>query len=177
MITHFYSDPHFGHDNIIKFCDRPFSDVFHMDAELAARYNAAVGPEDVVCWVGDCFFASRSRARYIMDQLNGRKWLVRGNHDSSARRMIELGFDMVTDCLWLDISGVPCRVIHYPPATFEGDKYASRRPPNDGAITIHGHTHSKERLRTESKTIHVGVDAWDYRPVTLAEVAELVEGM
>jgi calcineurin-like phosphoesterase family protein len=48
VITHFYSDPHFGHTNIIKYCDRPFASVDEMNEELVARYNASVGPDDFV---------------------------------------------------------------------------------------------------------------------------------
>ena len=49
----FTSDTHFHHDNIIRFCNRPFKDVYHMDEELIKRWNEKVGPDDIIYHLGD----------------------------------------------------------------------------------------------------------------------------
>ncbi|WP_258934193.1 hypothetical protein [Nesterenkonia pannonica] len=50
MTTFFTSDHHFGHANIIRYCDRPFADVAEMDEAMIDRWNETVSPDDEV-WV------------------------------------------------------------------------------------------------------------------------------
>jgi calcineurin-like phosphoesterase family protein len=182
MIRWFYSDPHWGHANIIRYCDRPFRDVSEMNRELTRRYNERVQPEDTVLWCGDSFFSVDDPAA-ILKGLNGHKILVRGNHDKSAAVMAEWGFDLVLTEAVLHIAGRTCRVSHFPYDDIEHsreggdaarrDKYKELRPNRvKGEVLIHGHTHSKQRRL--GNCIHVGVDAWDYRPASLAEVEALV---
>lgn len=175
MITHFYSDPHFGHANIIQHAERPFADVREMDAELERRYCAVVGAQDVVLWVGDVSFADDSWTAALLARLPGRKLLVRGNHDGTVAHCLRMGFEFVTDTLHMLIAGHKVTVNHYPPAHATADvRYAERRPPKPGPgeFVLHGHTH--ERARRVGRRIHVGVDAWEYAPVTQTEVAGLI---
>lgn len=178
LIQHFYSDPHFGHPNILKYASRPFANTDEMDAAFIAQYNARVQPGEVVLWCGDCSFNLRAFPA-ILRQMNGHKILVRGNHDRDKGYMARVGFDLVLDEMVLRIGRRTCRVSHYPYAgsTHRGDRpderYLDRRPKrNKGEVLIHGHTHSVHR-RNENM-VHVGVDAWDYRPASMAEVAALV---
>lgn len=169
-ITAFTSDTHYGHKNVIRYCNRPFASVEEMTRGLIDRYNAVIGPEDTVFWVGDCFFCSMSKAREILSALNGVKLLVRGNHDKSAATMAAIGFSLVMDQCVLDFSGQAVRVCHYP---YGDTRYPDRAPMNlKHEKLIHGHTHSVKRVN--GKMIHVGVDAWDYRPAVWDEVAEIV---
>lgn len=177
----FTSDQHFGHANIIRFCDRPFADLAAMHEALIARYNAVVPAGATVVWVGDAFFrASPGKARTILGRLHGEKILVRGNHDGNIGKCHRSGFKIVTDDLRLHLGGRACRVSHYPYAgtahatlTRPDDRFAALRAPRvPGEVLIHGHTHSKRRR--DGNQIHVGVDAWDYAPVPLAEVEALI---
>ena len=77
------SDLHFGHKNIIKYENRPFNSVEEMDEELIRRWNNKVGKNDEVYILGDFAFASGRRVNELLDRLNGRKYLLRGNHDHS----------------------------------------------------------------------------------------------
>lgn len=184
MIKAFYSDPHYGHKNIIEYCKRPFEDVEHMQREMIARYNAMIGPDDTVVWCGDCAMGQKKldRLRGVLAALNGVKWLVRGNHDYEPAAMLSAGFSVVADVLFLRIAGRICRVYHYPPAWADTlvhvkdgtDRYAAVRPPEvEGEIIIHGHTHVPH-VR-ERNLIHVGVDAWNYAPAPIEEVAQWIE--
>jgi calcineurin-like phosphoesterase family protein len=89
------ADHHFGHANIIAYEGRPFESAAAMDAAMVERWNRAVRPDDTVFHLGDFALASKDRTRELVAALRGRKVLVRGNHDGSARRMLECGFDEV----------------------------------------------------------------------------------
>lgn len=54
----FTSDHHFGHANIIKFSNRPFSNVEEMNEELIKRWNEKVSSEDEVSYIGDSKYSS-----------------------------------------------------------------------------------------------------------------------
>ena len=174
-IDAFWSDPHFGHANIIKYAERPFANVPEMHREMIARYNEVV-PKDGVClWVGDCFFCGFEESREILSKLNGTKLLVIGNHDRGAGRMAEMGFALVTDTLMMHIAGRTVRVSHYPyEGATEDRRHLDKRPPRyKGEVLLHGHTHAKKRR--DGNMIHVGVDAWDFYPARYTEVEALVK--
>ena len=177
-VAGFYSDPHFGHKNIIEFSKRPFKDQFHMEEEFVQRYNRVIGKNDLVVWVGDCFFYhTDAEARLLLDQMNGYKVLVMGNHDVKNGKgfMARAGFDVVVEKeMFLQIGDRMCRVCHYPYWNHgKDDRYSDRRPPKmKGEVLIHGHTHSTQRR--DGNSIHVGVDAWSYEPALMHEVAKLV---
>src|SRR5690606_12640770 len=78
----YVADTHFGHRGIIKSCNRPFATVEEMDRELVARWNAVVRPHDIVYHLGDFGWAADEEAlRKLFGKLNGRKFLILGNHD------------------------------------------------------------------------------------------------
>lgn len=180
MFRAFYSDPHFGHKNIIPYCERPFSDIDDMHEGLIARYNAVIRPDDWVLWLGDCsMYLSTHEMGLILASLNGKKALVIGNHDRSKAAMAKLGFAFVVDQLQMDIGGTKVIASHYPYAeTQKRDgkvdlRYPERRPERiKGQVLMHGHTHSHRRRN--GSMIHVGVDAWDYAPALLEDVESLV---
>lgn len=153
---------------------------------MIALYNERVKPSETVVWCGDCFFSGgKAHHASIMKRLNGTKILTRGNHDRKPAEMVNLGFDFVTDRIYTVIAGHNCLINHYPylGTTYgvlgeEDDRYPERRPKPDEKfvdVIIHGHVHSKERVL--GNQIHVGVDAWSYRPVSIGEVEELIRRM
>ncbi len=177
MIQGFYSDPHFGHSNIIKYESRPFTDFKEMNEELIRRYNEKVGHNDTIFWLGDCFLMPFNLASGIMSRLNGTKILTPGNHDRSVKAMLSIGFHMVVPEGAMLIGGHKCRFSHYPYRTKkEVEAGVSHKRPvrssGKNEILIHGHTHGKKRRHDDM--IHVGVDAWDYGPVMIGEIEELL---
>lgn len=171
--TAFTSDPHYNHKNIIEFCQRPWWSIDMMNEGLIERYNSIIKDGDVVLWGGDCFFGNIKDAAAIMKRLNGSKVLVRGNHDRQSRVMAAIGFSLVMDECLIEIAGKPVRIKHYP---YVDKRFPDRCPkirPNE--ILIHGHTHSTEKVN--GNQIHIGVDAWDYRPAMYEEIEELVCGI
>ena len=51
--VYFTSDTHFQHGNIIKFCNRPYSNVEEMNNAIIENWNSVVGPNDIVFHLGD----------------------------------------------------------------------------------------------------------------------------
>ncbi len=180
MFAAFYSDPHLGHANIIKYCSRPFENVDDMNDALVANYNHLIGAGDTVLWVGDCFFKGNSeKYQHILGKMNGRKLLIVGNHDQGDGAMSRMGFDLVMKEAVININGITCRVSHYPYDGPQGmaDKHAIRRPiKHSGEILLHGHNHSKSKI-TGPRSINIGVDAWDFCPALYGDVAKLVSGL
>lgn len=92
------ADLHFGHANVIKYCNRPWNTVEEMDVGLIANWNRVVKKEDTVYVLGD-FTLSRSIEviKGLCERLNGRKILVMGNHDTRhPKDYIEAGFYQAT---------------------------------------------------------------------------------
>ena len=191
-IKAFYSDPHFGHKNIIRFADRPYFGVKKMEQELIWNYNQMISDDDWVCWVGDCFLQlSFTESQHILDALNGHKILVKGNHDRlSNLAYLKMGFSLVADQLETIVADRKCIVAHYPymptdktVARLKAEgisvdtRYPERRPVyQKGQCLIHGHTHSAEKFIEERNMVHIGVDAWNYSPAPMNEVEDIVRG-
>ncbi len=153
----FTSDNHFGHHNIIGYCNRPFKDVAEMNAVMIERWNATVSPEDVVYHLGDFSLCSFALSKYILGSLNGTKILIRGNHDSNPAKMLEMGFKEVHESLALG----GWYLIHRPTAVPKGCR----------SLTAHVH----EKWGRRGNIINVGVDRWNFYPVTLAQLKNCSE--
>lgn len=76
----FTSDTHFGHINILNFCERPFKDTDEMDEVIITNWNNKVGKNDIVFHLGDFAFATNKRWQELIHRLNGKIILVLGNH-------------------------------------------------------------------------------------------------
>ena len=76
----FTSDLHFGHENVIRFDNRPFETVEEMNAELVRRWNAKVSNGDLVYVLGDMIWKSNhGEAEKLIKSLNGQIILIKGN--------------------------------------------------------------------------------------------------
>ncbi len=160
----FTSDHHFAHTNILKYCSgsRPFTDVDEMNAQLIARWNQRVSPDDDVIVVGDVIASRRlphAVGSGILQMLNGRKSLVRGNHDPVDRVFLDGGFTIVEDHMIIDGNIL---AVHRPCIRENGPEWglAQRIDP---LLVVHGHTHSPGPERP--RHLNVCVDRWDLYPV------------
>ena len=92
----FIGDCHFGHRNIIKYCNRPFANVEEMTEGLIKNWNSVVGKNDIVYVVGDFALCGKQKIIEIGNRLNGRKRLILGNHDgASIVTYREAGFEFI----------------------------------------------------------------------------------
>jgi calcineurin-like phosphoesterase family protein len=181
VTTLFTSDHHFGHANIIKYCSRPYNSVGHMNALMENTWNAVVNEGDTVYYVGD-FAMQPSMVTEILPRLNGTKVLIAGNHDrchGGAEKWVDhylnAGFISIHKHLDLEIAGENVLVHHFPyrNEADPGQKFFGSRPVDKGGWLIHGHVHN--RWKVARKQINVSVEIWDYAPVALETIAELIK--
>ena len=154
----FTSDTHFGDHRVLNIGKRPFADVAEMDRALTANWNAAVGPGDEVWHLGDVARRAGDTAG-LLERLHGRKHLVRGNNDPPAT-VAAAGWASVQDYAELEVDGTRLVLCHYAFRSWNGQ--------GRGAINLHGHSHG--RLKPLPRQHDVGVDARDFRPVTLDQL-------
>lgn len=198
MSTWYTADLHLGHANIVRYAERPFATVGEHDAFLVAAWNARVAPGDEVWVLGDVALGSLGRTLPLVRELAGVKHLIAGNHDRcwsgnrefgrgreavvfaarrdrAVERYLEAGFVDVADRGSVVLPGEVTLCLSHFPYTGDShgtDRYQEWRPVDEGGWLAHGHTHSRTRVR--GRQLHVGVDAWGYRPVAEAELAALV---
>jgi calcineurin-like phosphoesterase family protein len=165
--TWFISDTHHLHFNILRLSNRPFKDTQEMEDKLVEYWNALVEKEDHVYHLGDVAFANYDKTVEFLGKLNGNKFLIRGNHDKQIPNSCNL-FGWVKDYYELEIDKIPVILFHYPMIDWNKKFH--------GSIALSGHTHSPNKLvKSGERGIHVGVDAWDYKPVSWAQIKELAE--
>lgn len=191
MTAWYTSDLHLGHANIIKFCGRPWPNVDEMNEGIVSNWNELVDPNwDEVYVLGDLALGKLDDSLAIATRLNGRKFLVPGNHDRcwsghkkvSSRdidRYTEAGFTIlhsqVRHFMGAELQAV--LLCHFPYAgdSQELDRYVDHRPKDEGLWLLHGHTHWATRTTSDHpRQIHVGMDAWHYRPVHLDQILEII---
>lgn len=180
----FTSDLHFGHENVIRFDNRPFNTVEEMDEEMIKRWNTKVGKGDIVYVLGDFIWkAATNEAVRIIRRLNGQIILIKGNHDrflhnAAAKKALAGIKDYDDICVTLeDGTTRRCILSHYFIPFCNGHRYQ--------AIHLHGHSHLTEEAAEESrittelnekgydlKIYNVGCMYWNYTPVTLDEILE-----
>lgn len=188
MATWFTSDQHFGHANIIGYCDRPFGGVQEMNAELVRRWNEVVRSDDTVYVLGDFAMGDLQRSLAITPTLVGHKILVPGNHDRcwfghppDARRAwpevyLQAGFAEIRQgTIETSVAGKPVLACHFPYVgdSHDSDRFVPFRPRDEGRWLLHGHIHTSWRRR--DRMVNVGVDVWDYRPVSEFELAAVIK--
>lgn len=163
----FTSDTHFNHVNIISFCQRPWRTVDEMNAGLIERWNATVAPGDTVFHLGDFAMGKHDDAPAIFDLLHGQKHLIVGNHDSTKTK--RMGWASVEAKNMLCDEDGHLLMVHNP------DHAMAMWAP---AVVLHGHLHGMTDLHPFTKHPHiryidVGVDCWDYRPISLDQIKAL----
>lgn len=170
-MIYFTSDLHLGHESILRFCERPFDSVEEMNRKLISNFNAIVKPEDTVYILGDVSYKiNLSEANAMIAKLNGRKHLIRGNHDKRYDASL---FEEVCDIKQIFEHGRHFTLMHYP--MLEWAKMRSK------SIHLHGHMHNQGmdyNLQCKAEGIRrfdVGVDANGYYPVAITTVLDFVE--
>lgn len=177
-MDYFTSDTHFGHENIIEYCNRPFSSVGEMNTEMAKRWNARVRPSDTVYHLGDFALGPKDLWAGYRKFLNGRIIFTRGNHDAPDWRWkqeVLLPGDedhqfVIIDSAWGKIS-----LAHAPFQWAEvrdsGLVYREGEE-HEADFFFCGHIHNlwREKCINDYWCVNVGVDVWNFTPHTLYEI-------
>lgn len=161
-----FSDAHFDHANIIRYCRRPFHSVKQMNQKLKENWNHTVKEYETVFYLGDMTFGRHRRPiDYWLGHLNGEKNFIRGNHDT----------DIITRA-----TVIPPRYgIKYGNYEFLLSHDPHRPLGYDGWI-IHGDKHNNSMHRypfinQEKKTINVCAEMVNYTPLSLSKLVSLLE--
>lgn len=152
------SDTHFNHANIIKYCNRPFASVEEMNEILIKNWNETVSKNDVIIHLGDVALGSKDLLEMIIPRLNGKKILIKGNHDTYSDDFYKkIGFDTVSKF----------------PILYDGFYLLSHEPlilsETTPYFNYYGHVHNDEKYIDNATSKCVCVERIGYRPFLLYE--------
>lgn len=172
-MIYFTADEHHGHRNIIKFCARPFTSLNHMTEELVRRHNEVVKPGDLVYHIGDMFWRTYGLQAAVdtMDRLNGTHFYILGNHcELFEFPLLREKFVWVRD-------RAKITAVEGPKMGIVLDHYAGRvwNKSHNGSWQLYGHTHAVLDEEPFLLSCDVGVDAWNYYPVSIEQIREKME--
>lgn len=159
------------------------------------NWNSVVDTSDTVYLLGDIVMGQRAENLPHVARLNGKKYLIHGNHDYShpcnKQKHIdkwtpeyEKYFEAIYPEMCMDIAGQEVLLNHFPASLDHTDevRYGDFRPTHDGII-IHGHLHCED-IFTEPNHIHVGIDSsWvnygvrRYHPIPLKSIEEAIKNL
>jgi calcineurin-like phosphoesterase family protein len=176
----FTSDTHFFHENIIKYCNRPFKNALEMNEQILLNWNKLIKKDDDIIIAGDFIHSGNiEKITNLMNKLNGKKWLVYGNHcfQNKFERdifadLFEGRFDSMdfqVEDTEIEDGFLKFHVSHYP------CEYWTR-----GAIHLHGHIHSSplftsnEKLSFKALRYDIGVDNNGFKPVSYEEIKVII---
>jgi len=161
------SDTHFGHSNIIKYSERNFLTLQEMNDTLIENWNKTVSKKDTIYHLGDFAFGKGNFSshleyvEYLVGKLNGKKILIKGNHDNkSTGWYIGRGFDIALD------DGIILEeryLLTHKPMSLEN---------KCGFINIHGHTHQNNVCG--NKYYNVSVEQTNYTPISLDRLKMII---
>jgi calcineurin-like phosphoesterase family protein len=204
-MRHWTSDLHFGHRNILEYCEGRQTllptlaedptawldgGVAGMDEALIARWNETVAPDDDVMIVGDLCMGKLDESLALVPRLYGNKKLIPGNHDrcwefarnktpEKAKAMKDkytaVGLEIWPGQSTVQIGKYTVLVCHFP---YRGDSHDEDRFLYARPFDEGRFLlcgHVHDSWLTSGKQINVGVDVWDYKPVPDAELIHLIE--
>lgn len=192
----FTSDCHFWHTNVVvKYGRSQFGTIENMNETLIRNWNERVHPDDTIYVVGDFSLALRP-VETITPRLTGRKKLIAGNHDwmhpahkkgrkESAKwtsKYLKLGWESVELEGRITLKNGMSFRMHHMPYLNERDprqNHKKYRPVDDGIPLLCGHVHTEwkyEATGLDTLMINVGVDQWNYAPVSEDELCTFLEG-
>lgn len=161
----FIADTHFGSEAMRLYENRPFADTAEMDKAIIDRWNSTVSEDDIVYHLGD--FGAYGNEAEILSQLNGIKYLVKGNHDTEEPEYYRrAGFREVYDMpvlfrdFWL--------LSHAPVYVNTNMPYAN----------LFGHVHANPMIKDFSPQHYcVCVERTGYTPIAFDRIAEEIRAL
>jgi len=163
----FISDPHFGHANIIRLCQRPFKDLEEMNETLINNWNNTISYDSIVVCLGDFVWGGTQLWKSFLSVLKGQKILILGNHDNKCNiAEVESEFLDIRDILEIRTSSGRLFCCHYPLTGWGGSYH--------GVYHLYGHIHEKDFNHAVPQQYNCCVERNDYRPISLNEVSLLL---
>lgn len=181
---HFTSDFHIGHENILKFDNRPFQDLNEMHYTLIQNWNSQVKSEDIVFYLGDFTFKNEELGLRFREKLNGKIHFIMGNHDR-FRIINKLNFEKIWGCdsglggVTIDVKDKDANrgyqtiiLCHYP--------ILSWNKSHHGSWHVHGHCHQSLSTNKEMdwfykrKVIDAGINGSEYTPISYKQLKKIM---
>ena len=147
------ADTHFGHANIIKYCNRPFKDTEEMDKFIVQEWNKVIKSDDTVFHLGDVGIGSQDYLKSIVSQLNGHKHLICGNHDTYSD-------EFYRDCGFETVSRFPIIWNNFFIFSHEPLQLTETTPYGN----LYGHVHNDVKYTDTENTKCVCVEKLNYTP-------------
>ena len=163
-MNYYTSDLHFGHKNIIKYCNRPFKTTEEMDDHILEKFQH-IREDDNLYILGDfAFHQNRKSMSKLFHSIPGKKHLILGNHDERiVKAMPWASMELMMEVM--DGNKNRLTLCHYPMKTWNGARA--------GQFHLFGHVH--DSWKGTRIAINVGVDVWDFYPVTLEDIKKRAE--
>ena len=160
-----FSDPHFDHTNIIKYCHRPFSSVEQMNEKLLSNWKSTITKNDAVIFLGDMAFGKNCREpRWWLTQLPFKDMIyIRGSHDHGIQHNPDVSDSIeVLDSLILRVENMKLLLSH--------------QPLYWNGLNIHGHLHNNSKpfiyKSGDGVKINISCELTNYTPLTLFQCIE-----
>ena len=129
----YIADNHFGDERVMRLAKRPFRSVNDMNDTMISLWNKKVGVADVVYVVGD-FAIDSQVAIKTLEQLNGQKILIWGNHDVYLDEQAIQYFESTSTICTIKDGAYSVTLCHYPLLSYENSVY--------GGYHVFGHIHN-----------------------------------
>lgn len=168
------SDFHIQHVKILEYCNRPFKDVEEMNKALIKNYNDTAEEGDVCYFLGDWFMGDKSKIPGLIERYHIKPIVILGNHDKGKPEKLirEAGIE-VHDSLTIEYEGIKILLEHQP--RYDLVESGTIGPNGVYKYQLCGHVH--EQWKTYKNLIcNVGVDVWDYKPITIAQALSALKG-
>lgn len=161
---YFISDTHFNHQNIIKYCNRPFSSAEDMNNSIINNWNNIIDESDIVYFLGDLSLGKNVEDTYLYLSkiLKGNIIVLRGNHDRSNSTLSKY-FTVIEQGYRFHYKDYNFILSHQP--LFEN------QIPKD-YINIHGHIHDK--IIKSKYHINVSADVIGFSPISVDNIIDSI---
>lgn len=165
------SDWHFGHDREFIWGPRGFNSIGEHDAEIIARHNSLVKPDDDVYVLGDLMLGDNEHGLRCINRMNGRLHIIIGNHDTEKRKGLYIErLDNLVQIQYATMfkwNGYHFYCSHYPSYTGNLERESLKQMTLD----LFGHTHQKSNFYQDIPFMyHVGLDSHNGYPVEINEI-------
>lgn len=152
-----------------------------MNEVLIENWNNTVSNNDIVFHLGDFCFGGSKLWNDVLNRLNGKIYLILGNHDiKQIRQGYKSRFENISMQMSIKIEDKSILMNHYPFLCFAGSYNKENIP-----YILNGHVHTSKICNTGKDfdrlsnmlpmQYDVGVDLNNYKPISFLELDEKIK--